>query len=526
MNEFVQKCFRFCDGNRLFIPHAKRPVGGDTAFSFDLNDGSAALRGLGLVLEQHTTSDNRYGRPGVVIEIRQLQPDTQRVFDEMSSLREKPLETKSAPAKPTLTALPTLPRAVTSVIEIPDVKQVAKRTMNIIAVPKSIPRTDSSRSVTIPPKKFADGSGALSESTVRAAIERPRLDPMSLLAKPAAANSRAATQRQVIEQSPAPTMPLAKPAPANGRAATQREVIEQSPAPLVPLAKPTAAANGTQREIVEDSAAPSMSLANVETRRIVRLSEQSSARSLVTPSVPSSTASTTSISSANTASAASISSANVEAKRIARAVEESAAPSMPLANVETRRIVRSFKELAAALGDKPIDPPAAKNIVAHREAELVAVAPAKHVASAAKPACADPPAVIAPVVIVAETHRAPSPVVVEQPRVVESSAIDIDVAIAEPSLLRPRRRWLLAGAALVGGAVLVIVFALSSKPHAQPAPPRPRVVATPAAKIERPAPRVEEVAKAPEPKRVAKKVKRPMKKAPPKKPACSTLDCM
>jgi hypothetical protein len=49
--EFVAKFHRFCEDAVIFIPHANRPVGSDTAFSFDLASGGSALCGLGTVLD-------------------------------------------------------------------------------------------------------------------------------------------------------------------------------------------------------------------------------------------------------------------------------------------------------------------------------------------------------------------------------------------------------------------------------------------------------------------------------------------
>jgi hypothetical protein len=81
--QFVAKFHRFCEDGAIFIPSAKRQVGIDTAFSFDLIGGQPALCGLGTVLDHFETHDNRFGRPGIVLGISRLQANTKRVFDDM-----------------------------------------------------------------------------------------------------------------------------------------------------------------------------------------------------------------------------------------------------------------------------------------------------------------------------------------------------------------------------------------------------------------------------------------------------------
>jgi hypothetical protein len=83
VEQFVGKFYRFCEDCAIFIPGAKRQVGIDTAFSFDLVGGQSVLCGLGTVLDHFETNDNRFGRPGIVLGISRLQASTKHVFDDM-----------------------------------------------------------------------------------------------------------------------------------------------------------------------------------------------------------------------------------------------------------------------------------------------------------------------------------------------------------------------------------------------------------------------------------------------------------
>ena len=168
IDEFIEIFHRFCDGSLIFIPQAKRQVGIDAAFSFDLKDGRTALCGVGVVLEQFTDADNRFGRPGVVIELRQLQDSSRPVFEQMSAMQRArrgtsrevrptapPPMGETTPVSPRkLTPIPSYrPRAITSAIEIDSAMAFAKETAAAksgglskrtlpsmpIAVPKLIP---------------------------------------------------------------------------------------------------------------------------------------------------------------------------------------------------------------------------------------------------------------------------------------------------------------------------------------------------------------------------------------------------
>lgn len=156
----------------LFIPHAKREVGGDTAFSFDLTDGRAALCGLGVVLEAFTSAENRFARPGILIEIRQLQPDSRPVFEKMSAMprAKRRATTQPSTAAPppigsmrTLAAIPSeRPRAFTSAIEMVGTVSLASSAAPGIETPP----------LQEPPRRPA-GSGAMFEEAVAATARGP-----------------------------------------------------------------------------------------------------------------------------------------------------------------------------------------------------------------------------------------------------------------------------------------------------------------------------------------------------------------
>jgi hypothetical protein len=243
VNEFVHKFYRFCEGSVIFIPHAKRLVGADVAFSFDLSDGRAALCGVGVVLEQLTSADNRFGRPGIAIEIRQLQRDSRPVFEEMSTMQRakrsvvsepqtmtSPPSATSSVSPRTLTAIPShRPHAVTAAIEIDSAVAIAKRsaversgglsqrTLGAlpIAVPAAIPSLVPPRSLegTQPRAagsgalfesatagaSLAQASGAIVETTMpEAATANPVVDPISASGMTSAPSSDPA-ERAIVE---------------------------------------------------------------------------------------------------------------------------------------------------------------------------------------------------------------------------------------------------------------------------------------------------------------------------------------
>lgn len=84
VEDFVYSFARFCADAACFIPgaHAKR-AGVETAFSLRLADGTPMLLGLCVVLESWATAENPYGRPGVMLGIRKLTPESKLMFQQL-----------------------------------------------------------------------------------------------------------------------------------------------------------------------------------------------------------------------------------------------------------------------------------------------------------------------------------------------------------------------------------------------------------------------------------------------------------
>ena len=67
-DEFVANFHRHCGDATIFAPTEKKiAAGAECAFSIELADGEPMLRGLGVAIEALPTTDNRFGRAGVVI---------------------------------------------------------------------------------------------------------------------------------------------------------------------------------------------------------------------------------------------------------------------------------------------------------------------------------------------------------------------------------------------------------------------------------------------------------------------------
>src|SRR5260221_14358688 len=82
--EFIEAFHRYCEDNSFFVSSlTMRQIGLVSAFSVDLTDGRAMLRGYGVVLDAWPTAENRFGRPGVHIGIHKLTADSQAVFDQL-----------------------------------------------------------------------------------------------------------------------------------------------------------------------------------------------------------------------------------------------------------------------------------------------------------------------------------------------------------------------------------------------------------------------------------------------------------
>jgi hypothetical protein len=80
--QFVGMFHRFCDAKTCFIPtRDTRPVGTELAFSLRLVDGTPMLRGNCVVKAPSDDRMNPYQRPGVVLGIDTLSPDSEALFE-------------------------------------------------------------------------------------------------------------------------------------------------------------------------------------------------------------------------------------------------------------------------------------------------------------------------------------------------------------------------------------------------------------------------------------------------------------
>src|SRR5262245_3051319 len=89
IEQLVATFHRFCDESSFFVATlATRPVGLETAFSIQLEDKTPVLRGLCVVVEAWSTPANRFGRPGVRLDVRRLTNESLEVFKMLQAARE------------------------------------------------------------------------------------------------------------------------------------------------------------------------------------------------------------------------------------------------------------------------------------------------------------------------------------------------------------------------------------------------------------------------------------------------------
>ncbi|MBL9012926.1 MAG: PEGA domain-containing protein [Myxococcales bacterium] len=101
VEQFVSTFHRFCDQWSFFVATmASRPVGLETAFSIQLENKTPVLRGLCTVVEAWATPANRFGRPGVRLEVKRLTKESVPVFEALQNAR-KAAEAAAVPAPPT-----------------------------------------------------------------------------------------------------------------------------------------------------------------------------------------------------------------------------------------------------------------------------------------------------------------------------------------------------------------------------------------------------------------------------------------
>jgi len=83
--QFVARFHPFCGERSIFVPYATGEVGTQIVFSFELEDGTTAFRGLGVVTDEFTTKRNRFARPGIAIAVTRLHPNSHGVFANLAA---------------------------------------------------------------------------------------------------------------------------------------------------------------------------------------------------------------------------------------------------------------------------------------------------------------------------------------------------------------------------------------------------------------------------------------------------------
>ena len=91
VDQFVQMFHRFVDEDSFFVStHNTRPPGLETSFSVQLADGTPVLRGLCVVLQAWTSSNNIFKTPGVRLGIKRLTANSMPVFERLLVTRSSP----------------------------------------------------------------------------------------------------------------------------------------------------------------------------------------------------------------------------------------------------------------------------------------------------------------------------------------------------------------------------------------------------------------------------------------------------
>jgi hypothetical protein len=87
IDQFISIFQRYCEDTSIFIPNVVRSAGSVTEFTFELEGGRPAFVGVGSVIEELPTKDNRFGRAGVVVALQQLKSSSLSVFERALAAR-------------------------------------------------------------------------------------------------------------------------------------------------------------------------------------------------------------------------------------------------------------------------------------------------------------------------------------------------------------------------------------------------------------------------------------------------------
>jgi hypothetical protein len=106
---FVQLFRRFCGSNFIFIPtRSPRPQSRSVRFALTIAGGEIVLGGAGRVVECFSDRQNRYQRPGILIEFTEIDEDTLGMFAELGAVGSAE---SARPAPETVVMLPHNPFA-------------------------------------------------------------------------------------------------------------------------------------------------------------------------------------------------------------------------------------------------------------------------------------------------------------------------------------------------------------------------------------------------------------------------------
>jgi len=126
VDQFVSTFQRYCEDAAIFIPNGRREVGTTLPFSFELANEESVLVGIGLVVEAYATVNNRFGREGIVIDVKKLKRESVPIFERMLAARKQARAERTAPPL-------TFPRPVT--ISLEELRRARRRTTGELEVP-------------------------------------------------------------------------------------------------------------------------------------------------------------------------------------------------------------------------------------------------------------------------------------------------------------------------------------------------------------------------------------------------------
>jgi hypothetical protein len=201
LEEFIATFGRYCEDAAILVPNGRRSVGAITEFSFNLRNGRCAFAALGTVIEELTTNENRFGRPGIVIALQQLGRGSTALFSRMVAARKQASESG--------TVAPVFARTETAAFKVvadsiePHVPQDARAvTIPVYAAPASAKPASAKQNVAVtsgePTAQRATTVTGVAASTPAATARTFSIPPIRPIAPKTA--PRMATQPGVASQ--------------------------------------------------------------------------------------------------------------------------------------------------------------------------------------------------------------------------------------------------------------------------------------------------------------------------------------